>query len=113
MSSAQHKALLVESKGSPLVLKSTPTPQPGKGQLLVKIHATSLNPIDLGQVVMGFLVQSYPFIGGFDGAGVVEAVGEGVTSFAKGDKVYVLLSASPGLRLISDHGCQQLLRSRY
>lgn len=87
MASSQHKALILRSQGGPLTLGTIPTPQPGKGELLVKIHAAGMNPADVYQATMGVYVDSYPFVCGMDGAGVVEAVGEGVTNFMKGDRV--------------------------
>lgn len=66
-----------------------PRPAPGPGQVLVKVSATSLNPIDLlvrsGQVPMPL---SFPYIIGCDLAGTVEAVGPGVTRFKAGDRVW-------------------------
>jgi NADPH:quinone reductase-like Zn-dependent oxidoreductase len=59
---------------------------PGAGQIRVRIHASSLNYHDLG-VVLGYLPTSDGRIPMSDGAGVVEAVGEGVTEFAVGDSV--------------------------
>lgn len=81
-----HKGLVLETKGAPLSLMTTPTPKPGRGQMRVKVFAAALNPVDAYQA-MGFLVESYPFVCGYDGAGVVDVIGEGVTSFAVGDKV--------------------------
>jgi NADPH:quinone reductase len=66
-----------------------PRPAPGPGEVLVKVSATSLNPIDLlvrsGQVPMPL---SFPYIIGCDLAGTVEAVGTGVTRFKAGDRVW-------------------------
>ena len=66
-----------------------PRPAPGPGEVLVKVSATSLNPIDLmvrsGQVPMPL---SFPYIIGCDLAGTVEAVGPGVTRFKAGDRVW-------------------------
>jgi hypothetical protein len=53
-----------------------------------KISATALNPADWKIQKYGpFFIENYPAILGTDSAGVVEAVGEGVTAFKKGDKV--------------------------
>ncbi|MDQ3202822.1 MAG: zinc-dependent alcohol dehydrogenase family protein [Pseudomonadota bacterium] len=85
------KALLLKSFGGPesFELSEVPTPVPQAGQVLVRVHATSVNPLDF-QVRRGDypdLVQ-LPTITGHDVSGVVEAVGPGVTSFAPGDEVW-------------------------
>nr|WP_269806069.1 zinc-dependent alcohol dehydrogenase family protein [Pseudomonas asiatica] len=70
-------------------LCKVPKPVPLAGQVLVRVHATSINPLDY-QVRRGDyhdLVQ-LPAITGHDVSGVVEAVGAGVTAFAPGDEVW-------------------------
>ncbi len=67
-----------------------PVSAPGPKDVLIKVIAAALNPADVGiqsATTQLPMVQGYPFIGGLDGAGVVEAVGAEVPSFAKGDKV--------------------------
>ncbi len=67
-----------------------PKPSAGPGQILVKIEASSLNPVE-NYVRQGFLAQmiplTFPFVLGLDLAGRVEAVGSGVTEFQVGDRV--------------------------
>lgn len=65
-----------------------PDPEPGPGQVLVRIRASSINYRDLGNVLdpVGRGIKP-PFIPDSDGAGEVEAVGTGVTRFRPGDKV--------------------------
>jgi NADPH:quinone reductase-like Zn-dependent oxidoreductase len=65
------------------------TPRPGPGQLLVKIEAAALAPVDWMIQKSGLLIDAYPVILGLDVAGIVEDIGEGVLNFVKGDKVYV------------------------
>jgi len=72
-----------------LTVDDVPTPEPGPGEVLVRIHAASVNPIDTyvregGVEPAGGL----PHVGGADMAGVVEAVGEGVEGVAAGDRVF-------------------------
>lgn len=66
-----------------------PRPVPGPGQALVKVHAVSLNPIDLyirsGAVAMP---MAFPYVIGCDLAGTVESVGPGVNSLKPGDRVW-------------------------
>jgi NADPH2:quinone reductase len=85
------KAMLLKSFGGPdsFELSEVPKPVPQAGQVLVRVHATSINPLDY-QVRRGDysdLVQ-LPAITGHDVSGVVEAVGSGVTAFAPGDDVW-------------------------
>lgn len=85
------KALMLKSFGGPesFELCDVPKPVPGAGQVLVRVYATSINPLDY-QVRRGDycdLVQM-PAITGHDVSGVVEEVGPGVVSFAPGDEVW-------------------------
>ncbi|KAJ7783229.1 chaperonin 10-like protein [Mycena metata] len=84
-----QKALLIESKGGPFVLKDRAIPTPGAGDLLVKVHAVGLNPVDWKIQAYGIFVDEYPAVLGSDIAGEVEAVGEGVEKFKKGDRVFL------------------------
>ena len=85
------KALRLKSFGGPeaFELCDVAKPVPDTGQVLVQVHATSINPLDY-QVRRGDyadLVQ-LPAITGHDVSGVVEAVGPGVTNFSSGDEVW-------------------------
>lgn len=85
------KALTLSKFGGPdaFELRDVPKPVPGAGQVLVRVHATSINPLDY-QVRRGDypdLVQ-LPAITGHDVSGVVEEIGAGVTAFAPGDEVW-------------------------
>lgn len=71
-----------------LVFQDIPTPEPGPNQLLIRVHAVSLNYPDA--LMLEDLYQTKPprpFAPGGEVAGIVEAVGEGVTRFAVGDRV--------------------------
>lgn len=85
------KAMVLTSFGSPesFELRDVPKPVPHAGQVLVRVYATSVNPLDY-QVRRGdypYLVQ-LPAITGHDVSGVVEEVGPGVTNFVPGDEVW-------------------------
>ncbi|TFK63903.1 GroES-like protein, partial [Pluteus cervinus] len=86
--STQKAVYLQEAKGA-IVLGDVPIYKPGAGELLVKIQATALNPIDW-KIPSGYdiFVKSFPVVLGTDGAGEVIEIGEGVTGFQKGDKVF-------------------------
>jgi NADPH2:quinone reductase len=85
------KAASLETTGSPEVITygDLPTPAPKAGEVLVKVGAAALNPIDLyiraGNVSMPL---PKPFIPGCDFAGTVQAVGPGATSVKPGDRVW-------------------------
>ncbi|CAA7267185.1 unnamed protein product [Cyclocybe aegerita] len=87
MSSTQ-KALAVEKKFGDFVLRDVEKYKPGAGEILIKIKAVALNPADWKIQKYGIIVEEFPVILGFDVAGDVEEVGEGVTEFAKGDRVF-------------------------
>ncbi len=88
------KALAVRRYKGPMELMDLPKPQPGPGDLLVRVRAASINPVDF-KIRDGALklVRKYPFplILGNDLAGDVEAVGPGVTKFKAGDAIYARL----------------------
>lgn len=83
------KALLLEEKGSwkEMKVQDIETPTPGPGEVLVKVHAAGLNPVDYKTGTNGNPNWSYPHILGLDAAGTIESVGEGVTEWSKGDRV--------------------------
>ncbi|RDX56935.1 GroES-like protein [Lentinus brumalis] len=84
--SSQQKVLFVQSKQGELVIGARDVPKPGPTDILVKNEAVGLNPVDWKIITFG-MAETYPTILGHDAAGVVEAVGESVTAFAKGDRV--------------------------
>ncbi len=87
------KAIRIHTYGGPeaLVYEDAPRPTPAAGEVLVKVHATSLNPVDRftrAGYLQGMVDFTLPFIPGLDLAGVVEAVGNNVSTVAVGDAVY-------------------------
>ena len=86
------KAVLFHQHGGPEVLQYAdfPTPEPKPGEVLVKLAAAALNRVDV-TVRNGWqgLKLELPHIPGCDGAGVVAALGEGVSQFAIGDHVVI------------------------
>ena len=93
------KAISVHQFGDPSVMKleNIPDPQPGAGQILIRIKAAGVNPVDTyiraGQYAA---LPPLPYTPGADGAGVVEAVGGGdkTAAFARGDRVYIAGTAA-------------------
>ena len=95
------KALVIHSFGGPEVLKyeDAPRPEPKDDQVLVRVVAAALNPVDTA-VRQGYLRQrtgeKFPMILGYDIAGVVEKAGAKVTKFKPGDAVYAYLTLNGG-----------------
>src|SRR5207249_4855359 len=86
------KAIRVSEYGGPSVLKQeeVPAPQPGPNQLVVRNHAVGVNPVDTYlRANLDNRGPKLPYTPGSDTAGVVEAVGAGVTGVKAGDRVYV------------------------
>ncbi|MEJ2300732.1 MAG: zinc-dependent alcohol dehydrogenase family protein [Anaerolineales bacterium] len=85
------KAMVMKDFGGPEVFeeKEVPTPEPGPNELLVKVQAASVNPVDLKIRQAGsWAGVKPPAIIGYDVSGVVEAAGPGVKDFQVGDDVY-------------------------
>lgn len=86
------KALVAHSYGpvDQLAIADLPRPVPAAGQILLRLRAAALNPLDVKLatgVMKGIMPVQHPFVLGLDAAGTVEAVGEGVTRFSPGDEV--------------------------
>jgi NADPH:quinone reductase-like Zn-dependent oxidoreductase len=87
------KAIVIHSYGGPDVLRfeDLPDPVPGKGEVLVKTVASSVNPADFkirSGAMKDLFPITFPSVLGLDVAGVVSAVGSGGTKFKPGDKVF-------------------------
>ena len=86
------RAIRAKEFGGPEVLRleEVPDPQPQKGEVVVRIRAAGVNPVDT-YIRAGTYARkpALPYTPGADGAGVVESVGEGVTRVKGGDRVYV------------------------
>src|SRR5712692_8320918 len=85
------KAIQVHQFGGPevLQLQEIPTPKPGPGQVLVRVHAAGVNPYDTYMRAGTYAIKPpLPYTPGSDAAGVIEAVGEGVKKVKPRDRVY-------------------------
>lgn len=91
-------AISQDELGGPEVLKSVtvPRPEPGLGQILVRVRAASVNPVDVMNRQLGVFVGQPPFTLGWDVSGTVEAVGYGSTLYQPGDEVFGLLPFPQG-----------------
>ena len=71
--------------------EEVPEPRAGSGQILVRVHAASVNPVDhkfASGAMRQYMPLNLPWIPGGDFSGVAEAVGAGVTGVKKGDAVF-------------------------
>ncbi|MFE2164404.1 S-(hydroxymethyl)mycothiol dehydrogenase [Streptomyces sp. NPDC059447] len=100
----QVRAVVARSKGAPVSLETIVVPDPGPGEALVKIEACGVCHTDL-HYREGGIGDGFPFLLGHEAAGVVEAVGEGVTDVAPGDFVVLNWRAVCGQ-------CRACLRGR-
>ena len=84
------KALVLPKPGKPDTLKiaDRPVPKPGVGQVLVKVKAVGLNPVDYQVAESGWPDWEYPFILGLDVAGTIESLGDAVGGCKVGDAVF-------------------------
>jgi NADPH:quinone reductase len=78
--------------------RALPVPEPGAGQVRVRMHAIGVNPADtyIRTGTYAFFTPELPYTPGFDGAGVVDAVGGGVGAVGSGDRVLVGALGTPG-----------------
>ena len=87
------KAVRIHHYGGPEVLKfeDAPRPVPGFAEVLIRVHAAGVNPVDW-KIRAGYLKKqrpyTFPLILGWDVSGVIEAVGPGATKFKTGNEVY-------------------------
>ena len=99
-SSSFMRAAVLDAAGQPFRLTALTRPVPAAGQVLVRIHASGVNPLDTkiraGQAAHA--QQPLPSVLGMDLAGVVESVGPGVTKFRRGDEVYGMAGGIGGLQ---------------
>ncbi|OSX61003.1 hypothetical protein POSPLADRAFT_1034548 [Postia placenta MAD-698-R-SB12] len=84
---AQQKAVVLPKAKGDWLVDTVPVYTPGPGEILVKVHACALNPVDWKIQAYEIYINKFPAVHGVDIAGTVEALGEGVTGFAKGDRV--------------------------
>lgn len=92
------KAVSQTELGGPEVLHivEIDRPEPGMGEILVRVLAAGVNPVDAMNRQTGVFVGQPPFVLGWDVSGTVEAVGVGVTLYKPGDEVFGLLPFPKG-----------------
>jgi NADPH:quinone reductase-like Zn-dependent oxidoreductase len=102
------RAVRIHEDGGPevLVLEDAPDPEPGPGEVLVRLRASALNHLDVW-IRKGLPSVPKPRILGADGAGVVEALGDDVTGFDLGARVVLNPGIEVGggrIHVIGEHG---------
>lgn len=94
------RALFVPASGQPATLADLPMPAPEAGEILLRVHAASLNPFD-NHIAAGalehFVEHRYPLVLGRDASGVVEAIGQNVSGVKVGDEVLAHVPFMPPL----------------
>jgi NADPH2:quinone reductase len=92
------RAYVVQEANGPFTALDLPRPLPGSGQVLVRVHASGVNPLDT-KIRAGkadHAKQPLPAVLGLDVAGVVEDIGSDVTAFRPGDEVYGMVGGVGG-----------------
>jgi NADPH:quinone reductase len=94
------KAIAIDDFGAPPSLHDLPVPEPGEGEVLVRVRASSVNGFDVavaGGHLKGMIEHHFPVVLGKDFAGTVETAGPGVQSARPGDTVFgVVIKAALG-----------------
>ncbi len=84
------RAVIVSEYGGTPVVGEIPTPEPAAGQVLLRMRAAGMNPMDatLASGAWRPAPATFPMVLGADGAGVVERAGEGARRFSRGDELF-------------------------
>jgi NADPH:quinone reductase len=91
------RAVMVREYGGTPVVAEIPTPEPGAGQILIRLRAAGMNPMDLSLASGAWkpMPATFPMVLGADGAGVVEKLGEGTSRYSIGDDMFGQLLIAP------------------
>jgi NADPH:quinone reductase len=91
------RAVTVTEYGATPAVTEIPTPQPGPEQVLIKLRAAGMNPMDrtLASGAWKPMPATFPMVLGADGVGVVEKVGEGTSKFSAGEDLFGQLLIAP------------------
>src|SRR6476620_12322374 len=94
---AHVRAITVTEYGSTPAIAELPTPEPGPGQVLLKLRAAGMNPMDRTLAAGDWkpMPATFPMVLGADCAGVVEQLGEGASRFSVGDDLFGQLLIAP------------------
>src|SRR4051794_20804448 len=90
----ENTRILVDEKGGPLNVNTAEKPfATDPKDVVIRLKAIAINPADCKMIDQGQRVSSWPFVPGLDGSGVVEAVGDEVSTVAIRDEVLALFTA--------------------
>jgi NADPH:quinone reductase len=91
------RAATVTEYGATPVVGEIPTPKPGQGQVLIRLRAAGMNPMDLWLASGAWkpMAAAFPMVLGADGAGVVDNLGEGTSRYSVGDDLFGQLLIAP------------------
>jgi NADPH:quinone reductase len=91
------RAVTVTEYGATPAVAEMPTPEPGPGQVLIRLRAAGMNPMDraLASGAWKPMPTIFPMVLGVDGAGVVEQLGPGASRFSVGDDLFGQLLIAP------------------
>jgi NADPH:quinone reductase-like Zn-dependent oxidoreductase len=91
------RAVIVTEYGGTPVVAEVATPEPGRGEVLLRVEAAGMNPMDrrLASGDWQPAPATFPMVLGADGAGIVEKVGDGTTRFSPGDELFGQLLIAP------------------
>jgi NADPH:quinone reductase-like Zn-dependent oxidoreductase len=95
------KALALEGFDRAPAVIDVPAPAPAAGEVLVRLHAASVNAFDIAVatgMAKAFMTYEFPAVLGQDVAGVVQAIGDGVDGFHEGDRVFGTIGAKGAVR---------------
>lgn len=82
-----NRAAFIESEKGQIVVRDAEVPEPGEGEVLVKVQACTIQPIDAKVAKLAIMPLGYPAVLGSPVGGIVEALGAGVTKVAVGERV--------------------------
>jgi NADPH:quinone reductase-like Zn-dependent oxidoreductase len=82
-----NRAAWIEVAKGEIVVRDAEIPEPGEGEVLIKVHACGIQPADAKVAKHAMMAMEYPTVLGSPVAGVVEAVGAGVTKVSVGERV--------------------------
>ena len=110
----QHKVLHLLSKGGALVVRTVDVPSPGPNDVLLRVEAAGLNPLDFKIQDDGLFTTEYPAILGFDAAGFIAAVGSNVDRLQVGDRVCGRISLHTSRARLADLArCPRLVEGHF
>jgi NADPH:quinone reductase-like Zn-dependent oxidoreductase len=82
-----NRAAFLETEKGKIIVRDAETPEPGEGEVLVKVQACAIQPADEKVAKYAMIPMEYPTVLGSPVAGLVEAVGSGVTKVSVGERV--------------------------